>query len=95
MIILIFDIYICRSNFSEIPALENTQFSLSIANSELEDQGLYTCVAKNDYGSDKKDIRLMLVGMSFYIYIYMYILFRAIYISVCEIFAVGSFVIYN
>lgn len=50
-----------RSNFTEIPSSEHVEFALSITRTEPEDEGLYTCIAKNDYGSEKKDIRLMLV----------------------------------
>lgn len=50
-----------RSNFSELPTAQHIQFTLSISSTELEDEGLYTCIAKNDFASDQKDIRLMLV----------------------------------
>lgn len=50
-----------RITFSELPSLENVQFTISISNTKLADEGLYTCVARNEYGSDEKDVRLMLV----------------------------------
>lgn len=59
----VFLFFFYRSNYSELPSAEHIQFTLSISSTELEDEGLYTCIAKNDFGSDEKDIRLMLVGM--------------------------------
>ncbi|XP_054710805.1 cell adhesion molecule Dscam2-like [Uloborus diversus] len=50
-----------RVSFSELPSQEHVQFTLSISNTKIEDEGIYTCVARNDFGSDKKEVRLMLV----------------------------------
>ncbi|XP_071034291.1 cell adhesion molecule Dscam1 [Parasteatoda tepidariorum] len=50
-----------RISFLELPTTENVQFTISIENTDLEDEGLYTCIARNEFGSDQKDVRLLLV----------------------------------
>ncbi|KAF8763618.1 cell adhesion molecule Dscam2-like [Argiope bruennichi] len=50
-----------RISFSELPSLENTQFTIAIINAKPTDEGLYSCLARNEFGSDEKDVRLMLV----------------------------------
>ncbi|GFT96185.1 down syndrome cell adhesion molecule-like protein 1 homolog [Nephila pilipes] len=50
-----------RITFSTLPGLENVKFTISISHTQLADEGLYTCIARNEYGLDEKDVRLMLV----------------------------------
>ncbi|CAL1290682.1 unnamed protein product [Larinioides sclopetarius] len=50
-----------RISFSELPSLQNTQFTIAIINTKPSDEGLYSCLARNEFGSDEKDVRLMLV----------------------------------
>lgn len=50
-----------RVSFSKDDSSGNVHFTVAISHTVIEDEGLYTCVAENEFGSDEKDIRLFLV----------------------------------